>query len=498
MHPRPFLDHMLRAAIVLASLTTCGLFLLIAFRRLHYPYELDELEGYMVLIVQRISGGLSMYPRPSLQFIPDMYPPLYFYVASAVQKLAGPGFAALRLTSIFSTLGTFTLIYVMVWREIRQHLPAITAVGLYAGLYPQCEVWFDRGRVDSFFVFTVVTALYCTRYFHPSVAALAWTAAFLTKQSIFPAAVVIICFDFRRFNRTIVGLATLALAAGGSVLWLQHATHGWYLFYVFTVPGANSDLLLRSALEFWPDDIFRPLGLALVIMASAFLVARPSLRSPRTRFYLLTLVVFPLFWFVRSHNGSSINAMMPVYAVSAILFGISLGWLYRWLSRQSGENWKIAVSCLLIATLIQVTAGISNPGRFRVNPEQTAAIASAIRAIQMVPGEVYVTQHPYYGVLAGKAAYADLVSIHDTARPANAEVRESLKAEVDSALRQHFSAIVVDSKHGDIERLDTILHLDPSWESRYSRAMLLPGVDPVTRPAWIMTASGTAKTANQP
>ena len=439
------------------------------------------------MTVQRIARGQSIYPAPSVRFIPYMYPPLYYYVSAAVAKFTGMGLPALRLTSILSTLGGFGMIYLTVWREVRRVLPALAAAGLYAGCYQVCDAWFDLGRLDSFFVLTILIALYCTRHLHPAIAAIAWTLAFFTKQSILPAAFVILCYNFPNRKRTLLGLSTLAVAVGGCYLWLQHATQGWYSFYVFTVPKACSWLLLRSALEFWPLDIFRPFGLAFAIMLSAFFFTKPSLQSPATRFYISTLVFFPLFWLVRSHAGSSANALMPVYALAAILFGISFARLYDILKLQRGKAWRFAIPCLLGMCFMQISAGIANPGRFRTNPQQAALIESEIRAIRAQPGEVYVMEHPYYGVLAGKQPYSDWAVLDET-MPANAAVSEQLRTEMDALLKQgFFSAILVDSP-GSFDSLNTMMHLDPTWEAHYSSPSHFPGANFRNTPAWITTS----------
>jgi hypothetical protein len=350
--------------------------------------------------------------------------------------------------------------------------------------------------VDSLFVLTVLVALYCTRNLHPAIAALAWTVAFLTKQTILPVAFVMLCFDFPQRKRTAIGLATLAGAAGGCFLWMQHTTQGWYSFYVFTVPGAAADLLLRQALEYWPLDLFRPLGLALAIILAAFFFTKPSLQHRGTRFYICTLVFLPLFWFVDSHAGSSINAVMPVYALLAVLFGISFSRLCESVARHQGEAWRFAISFLLIVCLVQEAAGISNPGRLRVNPEDGAAISSVIRTVQALPGEVYVVEHPYYGVLAGKASYADGAVLYETMKPANPEVRERLHTEMEAALKQGlFSAVVLDSEQSTMS-LNTTLHLDPTWEARFLSPSLIPGTLRTTKPAWIMIDSAGKKTVD--
>ena len=43
---------------------------------------------------------------PSLSFVPFAYPPLFFYASVPFVWLAGPGFAALRIVSVISTVVT--------------------------------------------------------------------------------------------------------------------------------------------------------------------------------------------------------------------------------------------------------------------------------------------------------------------------------------------------------------------------------------------------------
>ena len=488
-------ETLLRLLIALASIAVCALFLITALRRLRYPYELEELEGYMVLSVLRVLHGQSLYPPPSLSFIPYMYPPGYFYVAAALGKWLGVSFFTLRLTSILSTLGCFAAIYLFVWSEVRKHLPAVAAAGLYAGCYPLCSAWFDLGRLDSFFVMLLLVAMFCTRRLHPVIAAVAWTLTFQTKQSILPAAVVMLCFNFRSLKKTLAGLATLLAGAAGTVLWLNHQTQGWYSFYVFQVPRANSDLVLRQALEYWPYDIFRPLALALVMVTAAAFFTRPSFRSPATRFYLASLILFPLFWFVRTHSGATGNTLMPIYALIAVLFGISFSRLYEMLRGQQLHHPRFAVMLLLIACLLQDAAGIYNPGRFTTRVDEAKSLQAVVTEIKGLPGDVYVAQHPYYAVMAGKPPHADLVSIHDAMRPANALVRAELQSEIATALTQHqFSAILLNSE-ATTQWFPSTIKLDPAWEDSYVVRTQIPCTDPTSsKPSWIIASSLPTRT----
>ncbi|HEY0306935.1 MAG TPA: glycosyltransferase 87 family protein [Acidobacteriaceae bacterium] len=487
--PQSGLVRVLRVGIAAVSSLVILLFLYTALRRLHYPYELEQLEGYMFLSSLRVFHGQSVYPHPSLAFIPYMYPPGYYYAAAAIGKLMGMSISALRMTSILSTLGCFAAIYALVWTEVRKHLPAIAAAGLYASCYTICQEWFDLGRLDSFFVLLVLLAMFATRRMHPVIAALLWALAFQTKQSILPVAFVMLCCNWREIRRTLAGVITLALAAGGSVLWLNRATQHWYSFYVFTIPKANADIKLRAAFIFWPTDLLRPLALALIVIVAAILFTRPSLQSRATRFYLTSASLIPLFWWIRTHSGSTVNSLMPVYALLAILFGIAWSRLMDVAASIPTAFTQPALLLLLFAVFSQEAAGIYNPGDYLPPASTRASIQAVVAQVQSLPGDVYVSEHPYYAWLSGKPAHADLVSLHDAMRAAT-PARTELRTEMETAIEDHaFTAIVLDQPASG-EQMDTILGKEwtktHDWRSEYTLQQNITGVVPQTKPNWIM------------
>src|SRR5580692_9856452 len=101
------------------------LFLYTALRRLHYPFSYDQIEGGTVTSVWRIVHGYPLYPKPTLDFVPFLYAPLYFYLAAALSKVIGVGYAALRLVSILGTLGSLAVIYALIHSETRSRLAGL-------------------------------------------------------------------------------------------------------------------------------------------------------------------------------------------------------------------------------------------------------------------------------------------------------------------------------------------------------------------------------------
>ncbi len=418
------------------------LFLVTALRRLRFPYELEQLEGNVFMGILRVAQGKPLYVRPGMQYIPYMYAPGYFYAAALLSRLTGLTLATARLLSIVSTLGCFATIFLLVYTECRRALPALAAVGLYAGSYTVCQEWFDLGRLDSFFVFLVLLALLATRRSHPILAALLWVLAFQSKQSILPVACVMMlsCWPDRR--RLITGLAALTAGVAGSVLWLNHVTHGWYWFYVFAVPGANADLKARTAVMFWPADMLRPFALAVALIVVALVWTPPRPGSRATRFYLAAGTILPLFWWIRTHSGSTSNSLMPIYAFLAVLFGIAVGRMLRRLEQSDAYQPKL-IALLLLLVSLQLAAGVYNPGDFVPPPGRVAQFKRLIAEIKAAPGDPLVLEHPYYDLLAGKPTHADLTGVHDVLGVKNPAIQTALRADLLATLQQPDACLVV-------------------------------------------------------
>ena len=100
----------LRWFVVGAAVWYIGSYLVVALLRIGYPFELEWMEGAVADHVLRILSGQPLYVRPSLDFVPFVYPPLYFYVSAGFAKLLGFSLLPLRLVSLLSSLACFAVI----------------------------------------------------------------------------------------------------------------------------------------------------------------------------------------------------------------------------------------------------------------------------------------------------------------------------------------------------------------------------------------------------
>src|SRR2546422_5385105 len=133
----------LRYALAAAAGVYLAAYLFVALSRIAYPFELEWIEGALVDHVRHLVAGNSFYVRPSLEFTPFFYPPLYFQLGAALSHLTGVGFMPLRLISFVSSLGCFALVLRLVWRDTSDRFCAWLAAGLFIATFRLDGAWYD-------------------------------------------------------------------------------------------------------------------------------------------------------------------------------------------------------------------------------------------------------------------------------------------------------------------------------------------------------------------
>lgn len=471
---------------ILASLPI-ALFLIASLGRLRYPFPLEQLEGPMLLAAERVAHGLPIYIRPNFTFIPFMYAPAYYYVSGWAVRWMGASFVPLRLVSLLSTCASFAVIYGFVLLDARgtrgrRHLAALAGAGLYAAAYPWTREWFDLGRVDSLYILLLLIALYCTRRFHPIIAAIAWTATFLAKQTIFPVALVMLCYDWKRPKRVLTGTISFVVLAAASTAWLDRVTHGWFRFYAFTVPHANADLMARSAVTFVPKELIAPFGIALLICAIAWGRIEGGMtasfrRNAAVRFYALAMAsIFGLCWFLQAHAGATSNTPMPAYAALAVVFGIAFARLDASLVLSERVGWER--TALLAAVCIPLISWVYSPRDVVPKPDVRASQEEMVAWLHEFPGDVYLPSNPSLAVAAGKNWHPGVAALHDALRPDLPAVRQPLLVEIRADVdREKFDGIALDETPG--QTMVNYAWLPRDLMSHYPVVGLVPGSEVV-------------------
>jgi Dolichyl-phosphate-mannose-protein mannosyltransferase len=320
--PGQWAPRAVRLAAALAGLVAIGAYLLVALRRLDYPFSLEQLEGNSLVEVHRILAGQALYPAPSAGYVPDGYPPLYFYVSAAVAHVVGASYLALRLVSLASSLACFTLLARLVQRETGSLAAGTGAAGLFAATYFAAGDWMDIGRVDSLFLALSLGALYAVRWMRRTpgavVAGILLAAAALTKQTGLAELVAVPAVALlgpRRGLARVAGLTALTVVALSTLL-LRLTNGGWYTYYVFKQMSGQS-LIAGNFGWFW-TALTTAMGLAA---CAALIGAR---RVPRELLAgCAALAVGGYATLVK--NGGAINDVLPAYLAVALLAGLALG-----------------------------------------------------------------------------------------------------------------------------------------------------------------------------
>jgi hypothetical protein len=126
-----------------ASVWYIGSYLAVALLRIGYPFELEWMEGAVANHVLRVLNGQPLYASPSIDFVPFIYAPFYFYVSAGFATVLGFSLFPLRLVSFLSSLACFAIIYAFVRRETGSRFFGLLSAALFAATFRAAGAWLD-------------------------------------------------------------------------------------------------------------------------------------------------------------------------------------------------------------------------------------------------------------------------------------------------------------------------------------------------------------------
>lgn len=412
--------RVLAGLCVVSTLGYVAAFLWIAVNRASYPFDLEWMEGGLVSHLERLLAGKPLYTAPSVDFVPYIYNPLYYLLAAPIAAVVGVDYLPLRIVSIVATLSCFGLIFGIVWRETRALVPALFAVGAYAGSFELSGAWFDIARVDSTSLAFCLGAWFLardagTRTRLVGSAALA-LAAVATKQSALALVPIwLVAVAGTRGLRACLWLLVPLLPFVLGFLWLERSSDGWYSYFAFKVPTGFPSVP-EMYVKFWKVEIFRefPVPLALSVYFLAFASGAWDRTPFRFHAPFVAGMVF-MAYLVRLHAGSYANDKMAAHAALAVGAGLGLGALTREddARRLRGELFGYALGVAQFLVLLY------EPKEFLPTPADRSEGQALVAAMKNLPGEVLVTHHSHYPRRAGKPSMAHGMAVFDVVRTAN-------------------------------------------------------------------------------
>jgi hypothetical protein len=445
--PRQWAPRAARLAAALAGLVAIGAYLLVALRRMDYPFALEQLEGNSLVEVHRILTGQALYPAPTVGYVPDGYPPVYFYVSAAVARVFGVSYLSLRLVSLASSLACFALLARLVQRETGSVAAGTGAAGAFAATYFVAGDWMDIGRVDSLFLALSIGGLYAVRWMRGTPGAIAagtlLAAAALTKQTGLAELVAVpgvLLLGPRRGLARVTVLTAVAVV-GLSTLLLKLTSGGWYTYYIFKQMSGQS-LTASNFGWFWTA-----LAAAMGLAACAALIG--TRRVPRELLAgCAALAVGGYATLV--HSGGAINDVLPAYLAVALLAGLALG-------NGTGESYPGESSPGRSGTgrLVTTVAGVlvlaqsvfllatSHPSRALPASASRAAGMRLVAGMRALGGDVAVPGDPGLSLQAGMTPAAVQGAAYDVIRSANRSGTVSYRHSAAAAVSaRQFSAII--------------------------------------------------------
>jgi len=423
-------------------------FCIAVFSCIGFPYALDWIEGGMVDEVRMALSGKPLYVKPSLDFIPFMYPPLYMYVSAIAYKALGAGFLPLRVVSLAATAGTFSIVYLFVRRESGSFYYGLLACGLLAGSFVTTGFVFNMARVDQLYLFLFLAGVYLVR-FHPSRkgyvgAAVLLSLSFLTKQTALVASLPLVLYAVVADGKKSLYLIIPAIViAGGSILLLDHIHEGWYSFYVFKLPG-GIPFEKRLIPVFLKQELMGPLSIACV--TSLFFIAS-QLSSDRKKglFYLMFAAgALGGSLLSRLNIQAALNVNGPAYTVISILFALGAYDALEKIKSSAHDITGMFEKFAILVFAIQLLALLYDPLKDLPTKKDMEAGADFVKVMSQFKGEIFVPFHGYVPVLAGKRTYAPDMAFYEIIRESDGAIKDGLVNEIRQALYERkFEAIIL-------------------------------------------------------
>jgi 4-amino-4-deoxy-L-arabinose transferase-like glycosyltransferase len=441
-----FFRYLLLAVAVLFVLV----YLILVYLRIRYPFELEWMEGCSADHVIRILSGQKLYVAPSLDFVPFIYTPLYFYVSAALSEILGTGFLSLRLVSFISSLGCFLFIFLMVKRETRSVFWGIVGFCLFAASFRISGAWFDIARPDSLFLLFLLAGLYIIKFKKSSVwylfAGVLVSLSFLTKQTaLFISLPIVVYCVLSNRRRSAFFIGTVVLIIGISTFLLNRIHDGWYNYYVFDLPRQHS-LVKNMLIDFWTKDLISKLPIACILSLFYLYVLLKKSDKQNFLFYLfMSMGMLGGAWFSRLHVGGYDNVLFPAYAALSILLGLGAYNVFEFIRAVSSYKRGFMEISFYLVLIVQFLVLAYNPRAQIPTQRDLEAGRFFVETMAQLPGDIMVPYHSYLPTLAGKKSHAHHQAVSDVIRGDDSPARDSLLEEINRAIStKKFSALILD------------------------------------------------------
>jgi hypothetical protein len=411
----------------LAGLVELGLHARLFAARATFPLDLEWMEGGTLVHAQRVAEGKPLYVKPSVDFIPFLYTPLYYGVLAALSKVIPLGYGLARAVSLIAFGGALALLVAAAVRgagpeRLAQSLAALVGLagaGAVAAGFEFSGAFYDLARADSLLLLLEAAALVLVLWGRgwPSAAAagVVMGLAFLTKQTG-PVVGIGIGLGLLVLNwrRGLVYGAVSGVLMGLGLLYLVKSSGGWVWTYIFKLHQSHPfryDTLSTTPPLMW--NHLWPTLVALGLATLGLVLTRQWRRSD-----------WVLWGATLAGIGSGVlgfatmwawpNAFIPaVYfpLFAATVFSARLIVHARTAAKPAVA--ALAVACALALGLQGAKVGKPNFAARMPAAADRAAAARFLAKLRSLPGDGFIPFHPYYSVLAKKRPFVHRMGVMD-------------------------------------------------------------------------------------
>lgn len=470
-------------------------YLWIVISRVHYPFELEWIEGGILEVVHRVIEGESIYVEPSIDFVPFLYPPLYFYLSAGFSKIFGFGFFPLRFVSFLASTISFSMIFLIVRDEVKDWRVAFFSMSLFAASFRVTGAWLDIARVDSLFLMFYLSAVYFARKDESSLkiilAGILSALAILTKQTGLILCVPIgIYLLFSQWKRGLIYSFSAGLIVIGATIFLNLNTDGWYSYYVYTLLSQQTQWMPIEFIRFWKDDLLVHMPIATLMMIYFFMGKIKQDHKELLKWSLVFLGALLGTFISRVKIGGYDNVLLPMFSILSILAGLGLGDLYKKSQLGKDENKNRVDVIIHIACLIQLIILFYNP--FVQIPSENDLVEGE-RILQMLTEEeakIYIPDHGYLSRMAGRNTYAHHAAIWDVLRTDQiTDGKRKLTSDLDEIIQQQVFDIIIMDETGNFccKEIDT--YYTKTEEIFQNNTSFYPVTGDKRRPTFIYVAN---------
>ncbi len=464
-------------ACVLSAGWALGLALAFVWRA-RFPLELEWMEGGVLQQALRFTQGKSLYPPPSIDYVPFLYPPLYPMVVGALGTVLPLDFPLARGVSIAATAATCAGIWRALAREGKPLAHRAVGVGLFLSGYVFSFRWFDVARPDSLALALMVWGLVLLResWGHAPKAVAAgvlMALAFWTKQTAFILIVGSGLAGLLAAPRQLSLYVLTIFVLDGLVLWLANrAIDVWLWHTIYTLHQQHAFNGLRFTQKAWGMLAHAAPWVGLYLVAHAVTWLRPVLLArrrlgPGTSLASQHLVVRHrgrLFWGVMATfsllagalgyatQWAEPNAFMPTVALCAVFVAVVLP--------REGMMEQVGLACVSVqlafsALLEPHYAVVQHDGSLFASyklqrPERFVPTAHAQRvatqrreALLRASGEILALSRPWWSILAGGPGHVGSMNLNDVTPLHRGELQRALQSEVRN---KRFTSIWLDGE----------------------------------------------------